>query len=304
MKHIILILLSLISTLSFGQNHKEKEWCIINCDPRIHKENTQLIYTHILNDTIVDAIDMSDTIIFPLRFAIVKEQKKGITDETEELIQQVTEDLNYAFRNTIIRFELNRVEELESDIKLEQLSENEFQLYDSFSEIHDLDSMITVFILDHRDDFCIETQSGISCSRIGGFSYILSSLSNNLVLSEFDIRDSKVVAHEFGHFFGLYHTFEEYLFGKDAFEENDCLDKGDLICDTPPDPGVVFEIYVNHTTCEMNGYTDDKGNEYSPQLQNIMSYYKPCYLKENVFTKQQELVLSLARTIMIRRLLR
>ena len=109
------------------------------------------------------------------------------------------------------------------------------------------------------------------------------------------------MAHEFGHFFGLYHTFEDRLFGKDTFNPETCNTTGDLVCDTPPDPGTVFEIYVNYSSCEMNGLTDLNGNEYQPILQNYMSYYKPCYLKENIFTGQQVKIMKLASRLDIRK---
>jgi len=88
---------------------------------------------------------------------------------------------------------------------IEDLSRNEGNLYVKFSNQHDLDNVITVFILDHAKDFCTFTGNSISCSRTGGFSFILSTLANNIVLSKFDLEDPKIIAHEMGHFFGLYH---------------------------------------------------------------------------------------------------
>jgi len=41
--------------------------------------------------------------------------------------------------------------------------------------------------------------------------------------------DSKIAVHEFGHYFGLYHTFEGGCIN------NNCLIDGDRVCDTPPD---------------------------------------------------------------------
>ena len=120
-------------------------------------------------------------------------------------------------------------------------------------------------------------------------------------MSKFDLRDSKIVAHEFGHFFGLYHTFEESLFGKDSFDPDQCATTGDLICDTAPDPGSIFEVYVNYTACEMIGLKDLSGNEYLPIIENYMSYYKPCYLTEYSFTEQQEMVMKMSSQLPIRK---
>ena len=42
----------------------------------------------------------------------------------------------------------------------------------------------------------------------------------------------KVLAHEMGHYLGLYHTFEGGCYNAD------CLTSGDRVCDTPPDNSV------------------------------------------------------------------
>jgi hypothetical protein len=44
-----------------------------------------------------------------------------------------------------------------------------------------------------------------------------------------DYVSNKVLAHEIGHYLGLYHTFRE------GCTNNSCLGQGDFVCDTPPD---------------------------------------------------------------------
>ena len=166
--------------------------------------------------------------------------------------------------------------------------------YDEFSDEYDLPDLLSIYIFDHKDDFCNITSTSISCGRTGGFSYILSGRTNNIVMSRFDIPDIKVLAHEMGHFWGLYHTFEEAQFGKDDLKEENCHLLGDRICDTPPDPGSVFEVYVNYVTCELLDLNNDAGLAYKPQIENYMSYYKPCYLREFKFTPDQIMVMKLA----------
>lgn len=298
----LLAFLALLSTTSIlAQNHEEKVWCRINCDPAIHTENTKMIYDQVLNDSIIAELAGYDSISFPIRIVYVSQEDGTTTDETNEEIDLVISNLNYAFKNTRIWFYVDQIVQATSDLYLEDLSQNTFNIYDKFSYDNDLDSMITLYVMDHKHEFCRVTESSVSCSRTGGFSYVLSSRANNIVLSRFDLLNPKVVAHEFGHFFGLYHPFEENLFGKDSFKEGECHTKGDLICDTPPDPGSVFEIYVNYSTCEMQGYKDENDNEYNPLLDNYMSYYKPCYLKEYSFTPQQEMVLQLSSRLVVRK---
>jgi hypothetical protein len=287
-----------------AQVHEDKNWCIVNCDPSIHRENADLIYSKVENDSLIQEVLKSKKPKFPLRFAFVKEYVFEPNEETTSSINQVVKDLNHSYRHAHFEFYLDTIEVISSELKLEDLSQNRFEIYDGFSENHDKEDQITVYILDHKKDFCTITErGGLSCSRVGGFSYILSTLTNNIVLSLFDLTNSKVVAHEFGHFFGLYHTFERDLFGHESKELNDCNAKGDLICDTPLDPGTIYEIYVNYTSCEMLGLTDTDGNSFDPLIENYMSYYKPCYLKEFSFTDQQLIVMNFASQLSLRKVL-
>lgn len=45
---------------------------------------------------------------------------------------------------------------------------------------------------------------------------------------------SRTFTHEFGHYLGLYHTFESYEDCSSAASEVDCVTQGDRVCDTPP----------------------------------------------------------------------
>jgi len=108
------------------------------------------------------------------------------------------------------------------------------------------------------------------------------------------------MAHEMGHFWGLYHTFEEFQYGKDNFESGKCALTGDRVCDTPPDPGPLFEVYVNYNDCELKNLNHENGSEYKPLIQNYMSYYKPCYLKEYAFSPDQVEIINTAATLAIR----
>lgn len=82
--------------------------------------------------------------------------------------------------------------------------------------------------------------------------------------------DGKTLSHEMGHFFGLFHTFETAN-GVELINGSNCLTAGDLICDTPADPGG-----TNGTDCQPQPYVhDNSGNWYVPQVGNIMSYYTP-----------------------------
>lgn len=225
-----------------------KSWCNLNCEySKEHLPNANLIHLRMENDSVMNALNTNMTIKFPIRFAFVQEDTTSLRISELE-IRTAINNLNESFLSAGLSFYLNQIDIIKSKIKLENLSKNTFNTYDKFSKEHDLDNTITIYVLDHAEDFCIISDNSISCNRTGGFSYILSDLTNNIVMSRFDITDQKILAHEFGHFFGLYHTFEKSLFGPESFDSEECYHTGDRLCDTPPDPGAALKYTLTTLT--------------------------------------------------------
>jgi hypothetical protein len=83
------------------------------------------------------------------------------------------------------------------------------------------------------------------------------------------------ISHEFGHYFGLYHTFET-AFCPEHVNEDNCLVCGDRICDT--DAGIRAPAFSG---CTYIGNAKDANNDfYTPLIGNIMSYDpEPCKTK-------------------------
>jgi len=299
---ILFSLFSLLFTLILqAQDSENKSWCNLECEytPK-DRETSNLVHLRMKNDSIRSLVNSQETIKFPIRIGVVQSDTNSISLSEIE-VREVLNQLNKSFTTTGFLFYLDRIDIIKSDLSLEDLSNNINDVYDEFSQKNDLTDLLTIYVLNHKKEFCEISNNRISCARTGGFSYILSDRTTNIVVSRFDLSDPKIVAHEMGHFFGLYHTFEEQLFGKDTFDKGLCSNTGDRICDTPPDPGTVFEIYVNYSTCEMIGLKDRHGNEYKPALENYMSYYKPCYLKEYSFTEGQRDFMKHASMIEIRK---
>ncbi|MEM8523990.1 MAG: M43 family zinc metalloprotease [Bacteroidota bacterium] len=92
---------------------------------------------------------------------------------------------------------------------------------------------------------------------------------------------STVHIHEFGHYFDLYHTFEE------GCTNDDCLLNGDLICDTPPDDAqepIACESSENSCNTDMQSgpFSIDQEDLY----ENYMDYSNSrC---NNTFTQGQK----------------
>lgn len=92
--------------------------------------------------------------------------------------------------------------------------------------------------------------------------------SDYMVIKKDALKGKKVISHEMGHFFGLYHTYET-SFGKERNDGSNCTVAGDLLCDTPPDAN---PINVNTITCAYNDVLKDPlGDFLTPIIGNIMS---------------------------------
>ncbi len=260
--------------------------CTAECDVAgDERENHELVCLQMKNNKIENSTD--GKIIFPLRIGVVQKPEPD-SNITEISIRRTVDILNKAFDAADIQFYITSIDLIPSTFEIEDLQKKDYELYNKFSEEHDLKDTISLYVFNYNEILCETNNNVISCSRTGGFSYILSRKTNNVVISKFDLEDNKIVVHEFGHFFGLYHTFESAAFGKELISGEKCRETGDQVCDTPADPGPLYEVYVNYSKCEMLGYYDEgQEGEYKPIISNFMAYYKPCYLKPYDFTPEQ-----------------
>ncbi len=300
-KTLAIIIISAVTVINaFSQVLETKNWCLSRCDMvGDEKINTELVHLQMKNDSILKLTNLDSVKRIPLRIGIIQEDAMDV--EVKELIvRRAIDNLNKSYAGLNFLFYIERTDVILSELKLEDLSVDFYAPYNRFSDEYDEPDLLSIYIFDYKDEFCEKTSTSISCGKTGGFSYILSERTNNIVMSRFDISDIKVVAHEMGHFWGLYHTFEEQQFGKDDFTVENCATLGDGICDTPPDPGPIYEVYVNYSTCELLNLTSDTGEEYKPHIENYMSYYKPCYLKEYSFTHDQMMVMTVAAGLPMR----
>ncbi|WP_232074168.1 fibronectin type III domain-containing protein [Spirosoma aureum] len=133
-------------------------------------------------------------------------------------------------------------------------------------------------------------------ASVGGYAYYPA---NNIVTTrsfigvfnntEADINDAsnRIIPHELGHNFNLYHTFGNNNGNATTTElvtrgaGANCTTDGDLICDTPADPYGMYGAdvtYVNNCPqYNPNSFAHDAHNEYyTPSITNLMSYYFPC----------------------------
>ncbi len=137
--------------------------------------------------------------------------------------------------------------------------------------------------------FVIDRQA-IRPGDYGGFAHHLG-ISQPEMGSVFVLRDffeTKNIAHQLGHYFGLLHTWTGN--GEELVDGSNCATAGDLICDTPADP---FDPDIDGPPFLGDGHeeclfiypgVDANGEFYRPDTGNIMSSYQRCYCG---FTLQQ-----------------
>jgi hypothetical protein len=94
------------------------------------------------------------------------------------------------------------------------------------------------------------------------------------------------IAHEFGHYFSLLHTFQGS--GAELVNGANCTTAGDGICDTPADPysyNIPMSSFIDPNCVFIGTQKDANGNYYDPDVSNLMSYYGQCICLK--FTTQQ-----------------
>jgi len=276
----------------------EKEdifYCADTMCAKIYHGHIDTIYEQMPPDMYYD---MDQTITFPLVFKIHNQKNDARFVDMKD-IDKAVQTLNQAYKQAAIQFKLQDVETVTNAKNLQQVTEDGYAAYPEFSRIHDVDNVITIHLLDDNGEYCEEENNIVSCRRVHGFTYILNYQYPNIVLSKPDLLNEKVMPHEMGHFFGLFHTHRS-VEGKESIMRENCETTGDHLCSTPADPGPLYGVYIDYTRCEMIGYEDENGYEYKPMVNNYMSYYYPCYRRAFAFTEEQYIVMRTAALSSIR----
>ncbi|MFD2573404.1 GEVED domain-containing protein [Spirosoma soli] len=156
-------------------------------------------------------------------------------------------------------------------------------LYNSFTAFNES-------LVNGRDAFNALNQYYVNTfdSDIGGYAYFPSNSivsTRSYILNEADEEDlgNRLIPHELGHNFSLYHTFGNGSTGTAELVTRgrgaNCTTEGDELCDTPADPfGLPGATVTSINGCDTYSGTvvDAQGNRYTPSVTNIMSYYLPC----------------------------
>ncbi len=115
--------------------------------------------------------------------------------------------------------------------------------------------------------------------------------------SKFGSRAGLVLAHEFGHYLGLFHTHPTWGAPEVALVESlveaggaNALN-GDLLSDTPPDPGTkYYKEKVNENLCSGPASFKIGGVTFRPHRSNVMSYFSACQPPVTMTPQQVQVV--------------
>ena len=196
-----LLLVGLFSCHSVAQAQEQelKGWCLSKCNmTKDELNNVNNLHHACKLELMKGEMNMDSLLSFPLRIGIVQKDSLSELVSKESVLKTITY-LNEAFKAAGIRFYVAKVSAIHSSFSIGDLSEDGYSPYLQFSKQYDLKDTISLFLFDYDEELCKHEHNSISCGRTGGFSYILSERTNNVVLSKFDLEDHKIIVHEFGH---------------------------------------------------------------------------------------------------------
>ncbi|MGR3809060.1 M43 family zinc metalloprotease [Jiulongibacter sp. NS-SX5] len=185
------------------------------------------------------------------------------------------EDILRQFQNMVNQYDAQSICFMLIGIK--QVDNSDLNDHNRTSEESELnpylvDNCLNIFIHDVLEF----TRSNGTIGTLNGTAYAipntyLSMVGNNIA----SLTNTSTLAHEAGHCFGLYHTFENW--GETNFENvtrdsgnacYNCTTNGDVLCDTPADDNGSQDPSCNYT----GGGFDNCGVLFSPATNNIMGY--------------------------------
>jgi len=188
-------------------------------------------------------------------------------------INEIFDTLNSAFKPICVSFKLSN---------LDTLPEYQFDTITSIDEFVDLDGRfhknrrINLYLVSRGSIFPIQdsyaTPNGYLEMSKGGILFTKNPYSANTIVNSF------------GTFFGLLPTEGN---GNELVNGSNCATAGDLICDTPAEPGEYDDkssILDGDKCVFLNKATDKNGQFYRPDVGNYMSKYYVCHCG---FSRQQ-----------------
>ena len=149
--------------------------------------------------------------------------------------------------------------------------------YDDIDKDKDFPEMRHQFNVKNRINvYYVNSFNGLPNAGFATLGGITNTDDQAIVMRKDIGLGTSTMAHEMGHYWGLYHTFEANANGKELADGSNCSTAGDLVCDTPADPYInpqPTSLYIDSGCMFISMDKDTNGQYYDPHTGNIMSYY-------------------------------
>ena len=152
-----------------------------------------------------------------------------MTNVEQESIDSSFLELNKQFEPICVGFEICETIQIEN-WQYDELNDEEWE---EMQVLYHQKNRINIFIVQNTG--LAEPECGFA-----GMGGIGNLEEDGIVIGKGDCFNWQSLAHEMGHYFRLYHTFEADEFGPELVDDEvDCDTTGDLVCDTAADPFVL-----------------------------------------------------------------
>ncbi len=221
------------------------------------------------------AQETSQLVMIPVQIHLIV-KANGTTNLTIQQIRNELDSVNYFYSNANMMF----FECLAPEI-----------IYDDSLYNYEYDTEESILLSQHYTNDVINiyfaNTASVNGTQVCGYSQFPPSV-DYAVMAASCATNGSTLAHELGHYFGLFHTHGDISQGE-LVDGSNCSSDGDLICDTPADP-ILSSSNVNSSCIYTGTALDANFMPYAPDVTNIMSYSrKVC---RNTFSVEQYYVIN------------
>lgn len=211
------------------------------------------------------ALHVENALYLPLTIHMVCD-KYGIGGLSTEQLEAAMESLNQTWRPAYIQFFIYG--EIDYSIQNDDfyIMPNVDARQDALRQVNNVPNTINIYFTHLQG---IAGQARFTTETAQGILLDYSTMSGN----SSGFFGLEVFAHEMGHYFDLYHTHATN-FGVECPSGSNCSTTGDLLCDTPADPGLFNPVRVDGNCVYDNSAAlpaNCDNTPYKPSTRNLMS---------------------------------